>query len=111
MTAHKKGPTGGTHFDITIGDGRSVRLCKQTWYGHILPRHPELSQYFGNPFRHIETALLSPVATGAGNKPHRVLFIGPTEWTPAVGCPCCLHVIVEFDSETTGWVVTAFPKL
>ena len=109
----RRGPSGATFFRIQIADGRRVRLCNETWERHILPGHPELTAYFINPIPHIEAALVNPTREVPGNRlgRDRLKFVGQQVWIDAVGAPCNFHVVVEWESPTDGWVVTAFPRL
>jgi hypothetical protein len=80
--------------------GREVLLSAERW-GHIISAHPEIEIYEEEVCRAVE----SPTAALAGREPDEEwLYLegaGPSRW---------LKVVVVFDSEGSGRIITAFAR-
>lgn len=102
-------PKGNTCFTCTAKDGRTVRLYKSTYHGHILREHPELQRDFEHPASQIEIAITTAVAVKPA-KGRAVTYIGPTVEARTEAGACRLRVVVNVE-EADGWVLTAYPEL
>jgi hypothetical protein len=80
--------------------GREVLLSDERWR-HIVSAHPEIEVYEEEVYRTVE----SPTMTLAGREPDEEwLYLegaGPSRW---------LKVVVVFDSEGSGRIITAFAR-
>ena len=80
--------------------GREVLLSDERWR-HIVSAHPEIEIYKEEVCRSVE----SPTTTLAGREPDEEWLylegVGPSRW---------LKVVVVFDSEGSGRIITAFAR-
>lgn len=80
--------------------GREVLFSDERWR-HIVSAHPEIEVYEEEVYRTVE----SPTTTLAGREPDEEwLYLegaGPSRW---------LNVVVVFDSEGSGRIITAFAR-
>lgn len=80
--------------------GRDVLLSPERWR-HIISGHPEIEIYAEEIHRTVE----SPTAALRGREPDEEwLYLegaGPSRW---------LKVVVVFDSDGSGRIITAFPR-
>jgi hypothetical protein len=85
---------------ITDPRGREVLLTAERWR-HIVAAHPELAPYEETILR----AVAAPTEALPGREPDEEWFYlgdaGPSRW---------LKVVVLFDSQSRGRIITAFPR-
>jgi hypothetical protein len=86
--------------EIRDRQGRQVLLRTERWT-HIVSAHPEIEVYRGE----IRRAVESPTSVVAGREPDEEWFYlegaGPSRW---------LKVVIVFDSEDRGRIITSFAR-
>lgn len=102
-------------FKCTAKDGRTVRLERDRYDGHVLSDHPDLGVDYLSPANEIQRALEQADKIQPGNTGQRLHYVGPpatpNSLSATFGSPRKarrFHVIVQIEPANCGHVVTAY---